>query len=263
MPVDLLQGVLIAAAAMLAAGLTFFAGFGLGSMLLPVFAIFFPAELAVLATAIVHFVNNVTKATLMGRYVNWRVALWFGGPAVLAAVGGALLLDRLTELPVLYEQGWGPVVIQIKPLEGTIALMMIGFAIVELFRSNARVRTLPRMLLPLGGVLSGFFGGLSGHQGAFRSAVLIRAGLDKNTFIGTGVAIALAVDLVRITTYSISLEALLKQAYMPTIFLGCLAAIFGSLSGRFLLQKVTLQFVQQLVALGILLIALALGLGLI
>jgi len=41
--------------------------------------------------------------------------------------------------------------------------------------------------LPLGGVVSGFFGGLSGNQGAFRSAFLLGAGLGKDAFIATGV----------------------------------------------------------------------------
>ena len=39
--------------------LTFFSGFGLGSMLTPAFILFFPPEIAVAATAIVHFLNNL------------------------------------------------------------------------------------------------------------------------------------------------------------------------------------------------------------
>jgi hypothetical protein len=34
---------------------------------MPVFAIFFPVELAVALTAIVHFLNNVLKLALLGR----------------------------------------------------------------------------------------------------------------------------------------------------------------------------------------------------
>ena len=56
---------LVAAVAMLASGLTMFSGFGLGVLLLPVFAIFFPVELAVAATAVVHGANNVLKALLL------------------------------------------------------------------------------------------------------------------------------------------------------------------------------------------------------
>jgi acyl-CoA reductase-like NAD-dependent aldehyde dehydrogenase len=46
---------------------------------------------------------------------------------------------------------------------------------------------MPPGYLPVGGLLSGFFGGLSGHQGALRSVFLLRAGLTKESFIATGV----------------------------------------------------------------------------
>ena len=45
---------IVAITAFLAAGLTMYSGFGLGTMLLPVFALFFPVEVAVVATAMVH-----------------------------------------------------------------------------------------------------------------------------------------------------------------------------------------------------------------
>ena len=42
--------------------LTLFSGFGLGTLLLPAFAVFFPIEVAVASTAIVHAANNLFKA---------------------------------------------------------------------------------------------------------------------------------------------------------------------------------------------------------
>lgn len=57
----------IALAASLTAGLTLYSGFGLGTLLMPVFAIFFPVEMAVVATAIVHVTNNVFKIGVVGR----------------------------------------------------------------------------------------------------------------------------------------------------------------------------------------------------
>jgi hypothetical protein len=46
--------VLVGIAAMLASLLTFFSGFGLGTILLPVFGVFFPIRVAFGLTAIVH-----------------------------------------------------------------------------------------------------------------------------------------------------------------------------------------------------------------
>ena len=47
----------VALAALFAAGLTLYSGFGLGTLLLPVFALFYPVEVAVAATAMVHGAN--------------------------------------------------------------------------------------------------------------------------------------------------------------------------------------------------------------
>ena len=57
----------VAFAALFAAGLTLYSGFGLGTLLLPVFALFYPIEVAVAATAIVHGANNMFKVSLVGK----------------------------------------------------------------------------------------------------------------------------------------------------------------------------------------------------
>jgi uncharacterized membrane protein YfcA len=49
-------------AALIASLLTFFSGFGLGTILTPVFAIFFPIEIAIALTGVVHFLNNIFQA---------------------------------------------------------------------------------------------------------------------------------------------------------------------------------------------------------
>jgi len=74
---------LISLAAFLAAGLTLFSGFGLGTLLLPVFALFFPLEIAVTLTAMVHLLNNALKLVLLGRHANLPVVFRFGAPAWL------------------------------------------------------------------------------------------------------------------------------------------------------------------------------------
>jgi hypothetical protein len=77
---------------------------------------------------------------------------------------------------------------------------------VALFGLLPRFKTLAfdRKYLPLGGLLSGFFGGLSGLQGAMRSAFLIKAGLNKEAFIGTNTVSAVVVDVARLIVYGLS-----------------------------------------------------------
>jgi len=75
----------IGIAALFAAALTFFSGFGVGTLMTPVFALFFPLPLAIAATAVVHVVNNLFKLGLTVRNASWRVVAAFGLPAMLAA----------------------------------------------------------------------------------------------------------------------------------------------------------------------------------
>lgn len=86
-----------------ASGLTFFSGFGLGTLLLPAFALFVPVEQAIALTAIVHFLNSLYKVLLVGRLVDRRVLLCFGLPAIAAAVFGAWVLGQLAAVPPLAE----------------------------------------------------------------------------------------------------------------------------------------------------------------
>ena len=94
--------IIICLAAFVASGLTFFSGFGLGTILVPVFALFFPIELAIALTGIVHFFNSVFKLFLVGRNADKTVLIRFGIPAVIAAFGGAWLLVHIPDVKPLF-----------------------------------------------------------------------------------------------------------------------------------------------------------------
>ncbi|MFT4526888.1 MAG: putative membrane protein YfcA, partial [Bacteroidia bacterium] len=86
--------VIIPLVAMLASLLTFFSGFGLGTLLMPVFAIFYPVEVAVALTGVVHLLNNLFKIALVYKNIDLGVALRFGLPAILMALVGAVVLTQ-------------------------------------------------------------------------------------------------------------------------------------------------------------------------
>ncbi|MCK9378081.1 MAG: sulfite exporter TauE/SafE family protein [Syntrophobacterales bacterium] len=253
---------LICLAAFLASGLTLFSGFGLGTLLLPVMALFFPIDLAIALTAVVHALNNLFKFWLLGRHADKAVVLRFGLPAVLSALAGAWVLMYLSDLPPLVSyQLWGKE-LHVMPVKLVVAVLMVGFAGFELAPPGGRF-TFPARYLPLGGVLSGFFGGLSGHQGALRSPFLLRAGLSKESFIATGIVISLMVDIPRIIMYGVSLQGLHLAGNRTLLATVVLAAFAGAWLGNRLVAKVTLRLVQVLVAVMLLGIAAALGSGLI
>ncbi len=86
---------LVCAAALGGSALTFFSGFGLGTILLPVFSLFFPIELAIALTAIVHLLNNLFKLALVGQHAHGKTVLRFGIPSLFAAFAGAAVLGML------------------------------------------------------------------------------------------------------------------------------------------------------------------------
>ncbi|MGQ0696291.1 MAG: TSUP family transporter, partial [Nitrospiraceae bacterium] len=182
--------------AFLAGGLTLFSGFGLGTLLMPVVALFLPVETAIAVTAVVHLLNNLAKLALVGRFAKRTFIFRFGFPAMFASMGGALVLQRLSDLAPLAQYEWLGRQFEILPLKAAIAALLIAFLYIEARIPEHEWRFDDRYL-PLGGLLSGFFGGLSGHQGAFRSLYLVNAGLTKEQFLGTSVVIACLVDLAR------------------------------------------------------------------
>lgn len=246
-----------------ASALTLFAGFGLGTLLLPVFALFFPAEIAVAATAVVHGLNSLFKVALVGRHADRRVVLRFGVPAVAAAFAGATLLAALASRPpVRLEWPWGAE--EVAPVQIGMGLLILIFAILELLPEHLMALRLPARWLPIGGVLSGFFGGLSGHQGALRAIFLRRAGLAPRAFAGTQAILALMVDAARLLVYGAAawgshFGALASAGAILPVVVGTLCAFAGAFTGTRFFPKVTIGALQKLV--GLLLIVTGAGLA--
>lgn len=239
--------IILALTAFLASLLTLFSGFGLGTLLMPAAAIFFPVAVAVALTALVHLLNNLFKLAVLGRWIAWRTALAFGIPALIATVPGAWLLTHMSDLAPLAAYDFVGLEARVTPVKLVVGALLIIFAFAEWF-SFAKRLEVPKRYLPLGGVLSGFFGGLSGHQGAFRSAFLLHAGLEPSAFIATNAVIAAMVDVTRLAVYGLNLTLLLREVDTTLIAAAAVAAFAGVLAGRLGVRKVTIGFIQRLVA---------------
>jgi len=257
--------VVIGVVALLASGLTFFSGFGVGTLLMPVFALFFPVPLAIAATAMVHFANNLFKFGLMARQADWSVVAKFSVPAALAAVIGAGSLAFFDGLAPLWQYTFAGADFEITAVKFVIGSLIVVFALLEL-SPRFQALAFPARWLPVGGLLSGFFGGLSGNQGALRSAFLIKAGLSKDAFVATGVVSAVIVDAVRLLVYGTAILAgqfTQVQAIALPVIVGSICAFIGAFVGKRALQKITLRTVQLIVAVAMLGIGSGLALGLL
>jgi uncharacterized membrane protein YfcA len=218
-----------------AGGLTLFTGFGLSTILLPVFVIFFPVAIAVPSTAIVHFLNNFYKLFIYFKQINTKILLRFGLPALLASIVGAFLLQKLSSNE--------------RNLEILLGILIISISFLEMFPAIRNLK-IGIKWAPLGGVISGFFGGLSGHQGLFRSAFLVKSGLSKNSFIATGVGIAVLVDITRLSVYGSTIFSTSiissNDIWLPVI-ISTTSALFGVSLATDLVKKMTIGVIRNMV----------------
>jgi len=219
---------------------TFFSGFGLGTIMLPVLMISYETEIAILATAIIHVSNNILKFVLLKKHIDYTVFLKIGITSAVFALIGASFLHYLSGLTGL--------------LNSILGVLIILFALIEL-NPKQILGTISGSYLWIGGALSGLFGGVSGHQGAIRSAFLVKSGLSKASYIATGTAVSLLVDFSRIPIY-LDMDKVLNRLdsefvlHLSTLVV---AALTGTFIGRKYLEKTTKQTVQIVVAIFLLL----------
>jgi len=243
-----------------------YSGFGLGTLLMPVFALFFPVPVAVASTAVVHLASNLFRLGFVGRQANWRVVAAFGVPGAIAAIGGALLLTWIGDFTPVTTYNLGSREFSVTVVKLVVAVLIGGFAVLELTPALADWRLGPKYL-PLGGALSGFFGGLSGHQGALRSTFLLGAGLSSAAFVGTGAVAAFMVDASRLLVYG---PGLLRESFSSTgegnialVGVAIVAAFLGNYAGSRFLKKVTVESIRRLVGVLLAVLAVVLAAGLV
>jgi uncharacterized membrane protein YfcA len=244
-----------------ASWLTFYSGFGLGTLLTPVLILLFGEPLlAIACTAIVHFSNNLFKFLLMKKSVNWKIAGPFALAAIPAAFLGSFLIQYTSSVSLYTYSSFGKTH-HIDLLNLIFGLVLIAFALVELIPKWSLAFS--KQSLWLGGVISGFFGGLSGHQGALRSAFLIRYQLDKNVFIATGIIVALAVDIVRTPMYFRKIDIADISGGWVYIVIALSAALVGAITGKFFLKKMKIKFLNLTVSVAMIIFGMVLIVGLL
>jgi len=239
--------VIISLCAFLVSFLTLYSGFGLSTLLMPVIAIFFPVPIAIAITAFVHLMNNIFKLILLRKTIQWPVALKFGFPAVLAAIPGAWLLTYLSDLPPVTSYYFFHILAIVEPIKIVVGVLLIIFATLE-WRAIGQSAFFTAKWLPVGGLISGFFGGLSGQQGAFRTPFLLHSGLNKEQFIATNASIAVLVDGTRLLIYGVTFHSLWGDQLTPAFLFAIVCAAFlGSMVGIVGLKKIRFSFIQHLV----------------
>jgi len=143
-----------------------------------------------------------------------------------------------------------------------VGLLLLFFAGAESVSSFRRISFPPRYQA-FGGLLSGFFGGLAGMQGALRAAFLVKAGLSKEAYVATGAAIAFLIDVSRLSMYSHLVVKQRSELDYALLVAAVLAAFAGAIIGNRYLPKLTRSGMQRIVAALLLLVALGLISGIL
>jgi len=261
----IIEYLIICITSLLISIVTLFSGFGLGTVLMPVFALFFPLPLAIASVAVVHLANNFFKAILVGKYAKTNVVIKFGIPAALTATLGAYLLSFFSNWPPLYSYHLYGLEFKASITEIIVGSIIMSSSIFELVPRFSRL-SFNKDFIPIGGAISGFFGGLSGNQGVLRSAFLIKSGLSKEEFIGTGVLCSVIVDVFRIPVYAWAIytqkftEAF-SQNMIGIVTAASITAFLGSYIGSKLTHKVTLRMLQIIVGSMLLILGFAIMIG--
>ncbi|GHE97540.1 hypothetical protein GCM10011501_28930 [Thalassotalea profundi] len=228
---------------------------------MPIVALFFSVDVAIAITAIVHLANNAFKLVLVWHDINRSVLLRFGLPALLTAFIGAWILTHFSAINLITHYSFFGFQRQVATVNLFIGGLIILLLIIELTPKISQLN-FDKRYLPLGGAISGFLGGLSGHQGAFRSMFLLKIGLTKHAYIATGVMIAVLVDIARLSIYGSHFRQV-DEINWWIVASAALSAFLGAVIGKKVLTKVTVRFIQQLVSVLLFTIACALILGLI
>jgi hypothetical protein len=218
------------AAGAVAGALASVVGFGIGSVLTPVFAIQLDTKLAVAAVALPHVVGTAQRFWRLRRHVDVALLTRFGLPSAVGGLAGALLQGELSDSLVT----------------GVFASLLLFVGMSEWTGLSARMRFDGPASYVAGG-LSGLLGGLVGNQGGIRSAALLGFDAPKTTFVAVATATALVVDGVRLPIYLYQAHERLLQVW-PTIFVATVGVIVGTAAGGGLLRRVPDRLFRRVVA---------------
>ena len=189
-------------------------GFGIGSLLTPLFATWMGMDVAVAAVTLPHLFATALRCYRMRTSIDGAVLARFGLLSAGGGLAGALAYARL-----------GP-----STLTAVLGALLMLTAFANLTGVFARMKPGGVMAACLG-FASGLFGGIAGNQGGLRSAALGAFGLSPQIFVATSTATALLVDLARTPVYAAVSAAELWTVRGPIVSATC-GVLIGTLVGE-------------------------------
>ncbi|MBA2258304.1 MAG: TSUP family transporter [Acidobacteria bacterium] len=215
-------------------------GFGIGSVLTPLLMLSMPTSHAVAVLAVPHAWATAIRLLHLRRDVHPQTFRQFGVASAVGGLAGATLQSLLAS-PVLTV---------------VLASLLVIAGTAEVCRRRIPLPETRAWRL-LGGILSGFFGGLVGNQGGIRAAALLGFHLNPRQIVATATASALLVDAARVPIYLFSFGSVIANA-VPRLIVISAGVTIGTLLGVPILGRIPESAYRRLV--GALLLLLGIGL---
>ena len=222
--------ILLTIAGVVAGSIAAISGFGIGSILTPLLASWLGTKLAVAVVSIPHFLGTALRFAIIRQHLDRRVLWSFGITSAVGGLVGALLHIYLRSAILGYVLGGLLVFAGVTGITGIAARMRFG-----------------KRTGWIAGALSGIFGGLVGNQGGIRSAALLGFNLERDAFVATATAVALLVDVFRMPVYAaLQFHQIAEQ--WPMAALATFGVVAGTLSGKWMLQRIPQNLFRMIVA---------------
>jgi len=220
----------LAAVSVLAGAVAGIAGFGIGTLVTPVLTLWWGTKLAVAMVAIPHLAGTALRFWLLRHRIDRRVLGSFGSASALGGLLGAWLHVRFAS----------------TFLRIVLGGLLVCAGVAGLTGAGERLRVKGAVAWAAG-VLSGFLGGLVGHQGGIRTAAMLGLEVPRDAFIATTTAVALIIDGVRIPFYLAShTESLSRHA--PVIAMMTAGTLVGTIVGCAVLKEIPERLFRRVIS---------------
>jgi uncharacterized membrane protein YfcA len=215
---SLLQGIILAVAALVASTLAAVTGFGGAAILLPALVVIFGVREAVPILTVAQLIGNGSRVWFNRTELHWRVVGWFAiGAVPLALLGGYLFAKA--------------------PLTGLTRLIGAFLLVVVVWRHARPRRSRPFPVAAFAGIGAGgsFLSALVGSVGPIMAPFFLAFGLAKGAYIGTEALSTVVMHLAKLVAYRQTAVLTLGGAGIG-LALGPIM-IFGSFLGKQIVDR--------------------------